>query len=256
MPFQSKEIQNKAKETCLERYQVDNPFKSREIQEKIKNKNLKNIGVENPFFSDKIQATIQEKILSIYGGMGAASEMIKEKMRETNLEKYGIENTWQLPYVQSNECWQKRNATLRKTGNHSNLETYFEEKLQILGYVKNKDYLVQYKEKRYPYHCDFYLLDKDLFVEINGWWSHGKHWFDSNNQNDIEIIQEWKQKSDDNQYSRAIIGWTVSDVEKRETARKSELNYVVLWNKQDIDDWFNLNCPLGQDWREERTWKK
>lgn len=41
----------------------------------------------------------------------------------------------------------------------------------ILGFLKNEypDTIYQYKEKRYPFKCDFYIPSKDLFIEYNGY---------------------------------------------------------------------------------------
>jgi len=59
----------KMKETCFEKYGVENTSKIKEIQDKWKQTNLERYGVENVF----------------------QSEEIKEKIKNTNLEKYGVE---------------------------------------------------------------------------------------------------------------------------------------------------------------------
>lgn len=30
--------------------------------------------------------------------------------------------------------------------------------------------------------------------------------------------------------------WSIGDIEKRETAKKNKLNYIVLWNVKDIEN--------------------
>ena len=45
-------------------------------------------------------------------------------------------------------------------------------------------------------------------------------------------------------------------MKKREIAKENKLNYIVLWDKKDIEDWFKLNCPIGQDWKYEYTWRE
>lgn len=58
----------------------------------------------------------------------------------------------------------------------------------------------QYKEKRYPFCCDFYIKTFDLFIEINGNWTHGPHPFNDNNKEDLTLLEEWKSKSISSKY--------------------------------------------------------
>lgn len=50
--------------------------------------------------------------------------------------------------------------------------------------------------------------------------------------------------------------FTKSDVEKRECARKNNLNYVTLWDSDgmDADLWFAMGMPIGKDWAREYSW--
>lgn len=64
----------KAKQTCIIKYGVENPLKSTKIRNKIKNTCIEKYGVENPF---------------------AAKEII-EKIENTNLERYGVKNIFEL----------------------------------------------------------------------------------------------------------------------------------------------------------------
>ena len=84
------------------------------------------------------------------------------------------------------------------------------------------------KDSRYPYHIDFYLPDYDLFIEIQGHWSHGKHPFDETNLNDIETLKLWKEKQSPF-YKSAINVWTQRDVEKRNTAKKNKIKYLEIF---------------------------
>lgn len=95
-------------------------------------------------------------------------------------------------------------------------------------------------DPRYPYFCDFYLPKTDTFIELHGFWMHGKHWFDSNNLDDLNMLNSWIAKSKTRPiYKEAIKCWTEIDVKKRECAIKNNLNYIVLWTKQDIDNWID-----------------
>lgn len=61
----------------------------------------------------------------------------------------------------------------------------------------------QYRSERYPYKCDFYIKSRDIFIELNAYWMHGGHWFDINNEADVEKLQDWIDKSNES-YERAI----------------------------------------------------
>lgn len=95
----------------------------------------------------------------------------------------------------------------------------------------NKTIYRQYKDKkRYPYYCDFYVKEDDLFIEVNAHWTHGGHPFNANNQEDINKLNEWKEKAKTSKfYQTAIEVWTIRDVEKQECAKRNKLNYQVIY---------------------------
>ena len=105
----------------------------------------------------------------------------------------------------------------------------------MLGYKKDIDYFVQYRSADYPFMCDFYLVKKDMYIEINGYWMHNTHPFNELSINDLATLNKWTKKaSSSSQYKYAIYVWTKSDPEKRKYGQK--LNYVELWNMNDIDN--------------------
>lgn len=69
----STETRDKLKQTCIEKYGVDNAAKSNVVQDKMKATCLERYGATNVYASD-------------YG---------KEKIKKTNLERYGVENPQQ-----------------------------------------------------------------------------------------------------------------------------------------------------------------
>ena len=94
----------------------------------------------------------------------------------------------------------------------------------------NKTIYRQYKDDRYPFYCDFYIVEDDLFIELNAHWTHGGHSFDKNNEDDIKKLNEWKEKSKTSKfYENAIIVWTQRDVEKQRVAKENKLNYKVIY---------------------------
>ena len=147
-------------------------------------------------------------------------------------ENYGVESAWCLPKVQSAEAWSRRHDTLKVNGNQSKLEVYLEQRLDDL----NIEYIPQYGDERYPYHCDIYIPKTDTFIEINGYWTHNTHFFDPNSEADINQLEVWKERAKTSKhFATAIRVWTELDIQKRNCAIKNNLNYIVLRNIKDID---------------------
>lgn len=100
---------------------------------------------------------------------------------------------------------------------------------------KTKTIYRQYKDlKRYPYYCDFYIVEDDLFIELNYHWTHGEKPYDPNDLECQKQLAQWQEKAKTSQfYKQAIETWTIRDVEKRKCAIKNHLNYKVLY-KSDL----------------------
>lgn len=117
------------------------------------------------------------------------------------------------------------------------------------GVVRN------YSCSRYRLPCGFYVPSRDLFVEYNGDWSHGGHWYDPDDREDRERLWDWEAKgASDPAYGDAAGTWASADCIKRMDAGRNGLNYVVLWSPDllDLKVWEALGFPDGRDW--ERPW--
>ena len=128
----------------------------------------------------------------------------------------------------SKEIQNKMNKT--KLKNKSFNISKQEEKIYL--YLKEKFQIVkrQYFDKlRYPYNCDFYIPDLDLFIECNFHWTHGLHPFNVNSIEDINMLNKWRNKNT-NYYNNAIKTWTKRDVEKRNKAIENKLNFKEFYN--------------------------
>jgi hypothetical protein len=89
------------KNTCLEKYGVENVVQKLEVKNKIKNTCIQKYGVETSFQSDKVKNKIKSKMIKLYGVENPnQSEVIKNKIRLTNLQKYGV--------VYSSQCKENR----------------------------------------------------------------------------------------------------------------------------------------------------
>ena len=91
----TKNKSNKAKQTCMEKFGVENPMHSSEIVKKQENTMQERYGVTNPFLSSDIQLKAQETQRKLYGGLGLGSKIIAKKIKKTCLEEYGVEHAMQ-----------------------------------------------------------------------------------------------------------------------------------------------------------------
>ena len=239
-------IIEKRRETNLENFDAEWYFQSDEYKNKykdfewvenklkqIKKSNLEKFGVEWYFQSDECKNILKEK----YNDFEWIENKL-EQVKRSNLEKFDTE--W---YFQSDECrrileekyknyeWvqsikEKRYNTLKKnnTFNTSKIEEQLKSYLNSLGV----NYEHQYTSDQYPFNCDFYFPDKDLYVEIQGSWTHGHHPF-LGSEEDQQLLEKWKLKNTD-YYNAAIDTWTRRDVKKREIAKQNNLNYLEIFS--------------------------
>lgn len=173
----------------------------------------------------------------------------KEKEKKTNKKRLETRSKWSneeknihhnnCSYGQlkrSKESWNDsikkclNTKKKNKTTSSSKLEKNFENYL----INSNISFEKQYMSKSYPFACDFYIVDKNLYVEIQGNWTHGPHPFDKNNKEDINILNNWKEKNTP-YYLSAIKNWTINDPYKREVAKNNKLNFIEIFT-QNVDD--------------------
>ena len=232
------------KQGMLDKYGVDNPFKLDSFQQVAVETRKEKYGAEYTLASGSALRDAARQTFAEHMQDDVFRKKLNEKKCATNTALYGVPYVVQSPVFQA-----KMNAAKHKNGtfNSSNIE----ECIKALDVFKS-----QYKKDvRYPYLCDFYDKDKDLFIEVNASWTHNFHWYDADS--DAVIVNAWKKKSDDSQYYvSALKIFTKSDVEKRECARKNNLNYVTLWDSDgmDADLWLAMGMPIGQDWEREYSW--
>ena len=209
---------------------------------------------EDPLYYKKIAEkgynTLLQKELENPGYIKAKTEKMKITLQEhmqENPEKY------KAAYTKGVE---KGLHTKSLQGTNSKPEEYFYN--ELLKIFKKEDIFRNYnKDSRYPFNCDFYIKSKDLFIELNLFWTHGEHWFNKNNPKDIKLLTKLKEKETSSTFIQSAIDiWTNKDVIKRETAKNNNLNYVTIWTVPEIDLYISLNCPNGKDWEKEISWIK
>lgn len=194
----------KVKATCLEKYGVDSALKVQEFKDKKYSTTLARYGKRN--FNNRIKA------------------------RATAIDRYGTDNLAAVAEIQA-----KQYATKRKncTFNTSSQEEYYYTKLcEKYG---SDDVIRQYKDKRYPFLCDFYIKSLDLFIELNINWTHGGHPFNSESQSDNETLLKWQEKAKTSKYyQNAITTWTIRDVAKITIAKANKLNYITYYKEEEL----------------------
>lgn len=167
------------------------------------------------------------------------TESYRQKIESTCLERYGVKNTYNRPEIKakanSKEAITKRINTMRKNNTFysSKPEDEFYEYLLTQFDVVYRQYN---KDPRYPFACDFYIPQYDLFIECNFHWSHNDHFYDENNELDVQLLNKWKNKHS-RYYDIAIHTWSIKDVLKKQYGDK--INYLVLWNQDTMIDDFN-----------------
>lgn len=276
-PMQSDMVKNKQRHTNIEKYGSPCALQNQEVHAKSVQTMVKKYGVTNPMYNEtlkrKLVATNIERYgspcslqnkdarnkaietnLSVYGTKHPMQNShVKEKAAHTNMKRYGCRYT-----MQNEKVKQKSYQTKRERGTFNSSKPEEDLYVALVNQFGKDDVLQQYNlDERYPFNCDFYIKSRDMFIELNGYWSHGGHWFDKQNPCDINNLDKWSKLSSEHPlYASCIKTWINSDVKKRNTACTNNLNYVVFWNPS-LDDamlWFKMGCPDGHDYDTEYSW--
>ena len=148
-----KNTRDKIKNTCLEKYGVDNAAKAKDIQSKMKNTCLKKYGTKNIF----------------------SSEIGKKKIKETLLKKYGVENP-----QQNNEIKKKTKETLLKkygiTCGFQKCKKYNVSKgeLELFYFIKSIKPTAIHNDRKniFPLELDIFLEENNIGIEYDGEYWH------------------------------------------------------------------------------------
>jgi len=106
-PLRCDTFKDKSKETNLKRYGVEYGAQCKEVQEKMKNTCFEKYGVNHVSKTDKFKQKIKDTVLERYGVEHySKTDEYKEKMKHTILERYGVEH-----YSKTNEFIDKCKTT-------------------------------------------------------------------------------------------------------------------------------------------------
>lgn len=230
---QTDEYKDRVKQICLEKYGVDHYTKSKEYRDRLKD------------FKEKYKQTCLEKYGTEYYEQSDVYkkkfDKILAKRKETFKKKYGVESYSESAEYKArlSEIQEKRYQTQKRnqTFNSSKPEKLAHEMLQ----QKFSKVMSQYKSALYPFKCDFYIPEKDLYVECHFGFFHNGKPFDKNNIEHLKELEDIKSKvtkfSRNNKYKQLIYTWTDLDVRKLETFKKNKLNYKIFYTLDEFKDW-------------------
>lgn len=156
---------------------------------------------------------------------------------------------WQRPdaHVRGEGHFSRRSMKIHQTKKKNNSYRISRPEQEVYELLVAKfgkdDVMSQYRSEVYPFACDFYIVSLDLYIELNAFWTHGGHWFDSSDPKDREELLriEKQRRLGKRLYDSYLHTWTVSDVLKRETAERMQLNYLVFWDNDlsDFHIWYD-----------------
>ena len=224
---------------CLERYGVTNAGGIPETLEKIKNVLKEKYGNECYFktndYKIKFNKYLKENnITNVF-----QREDVKEKIKQTNLKRYGVEHNMQnSDIVNKGFKTKKFKNSFKKSKEEDKVYQLLKEKFNTIER--------QYRSKLYPFHCDFYIPELDLYIEYQGYWTHGWHLnkpygpFNTLKNEHCELLSKWQEKAKNHKsYANAIRVWTVSNPLKRQTAKDNGLNWLEFWTFDEFTEWYN-----------------
>lgn len=221
--------------------------------------------------------------MAVYGGMGLAGEATKCKAQRTNILRYGGANPMDSDVVRANlarmncakyggvspfsdskvrskDMRKKRPdlfaamAEYKRNGFASDISCESTAEFIAFKLLVSRfgmaDIYCQYGlhpyDARYPYNCDFYIKSLDLFIELHFYYTHGWHWFDASNHDDVLRVKHLLNTGRA-QNLNAVKVWTDLDLKKRAQAASSGIKYLVFWGERhgnpvdslwDFDKWF------------------
>lgn len=213
------------------------------VQNKTRQQIAKECKVSDAFVKKKLRQFNIKKPVELYHqntvkGCKDLQKQIVTKRSKTMLKRYGVEH-----YTVSEDFIEKARNTLDKNKTWTTSKS--EDKVYNELLKKFPKTLRQYSSKEYPFNCDFYVPELNLYIEYQGTWSHGRRVFNPNDLDCINTLNKWKdrlkQLGPHSRYADAIKVWTVRDPLKRKTAKDNNLNWIEFFSMKEFKEWYNAN---------------
>lgn len=165
------------------------------------------------------------------------------------LVKYNIDNAKHKAYVDKHSRLAGKTPEEKRVA----LEKGYQTKIENDSYKKSKaedaygDSLEQifgkndverqyYKDSRYPFSCDFYIKSKDLFIEYQGYYTHGIEPYDELNPKHWDYVDYLESTA------KGAGTFTVSDPAKIEKAKQTGITLLLVYPR--YDTWLVKNGQL------------
>jgi hypothetical protein len=186
--MQSNEVKYKGKQTCLDKYGVENPMQSNEVKEKGKQTCIEKYGVEHPMLSVEVKDKIKQTCLDKYGvEYSLQSVGVREKGKQTCIEKYGVEHPMQVADIfdKAVKNSYKHKIFTFPCGETRYVQGYEPFALQVLvenGYIA-EDIVTErtsvpeiwyYNGNECRYYPDIYIPSEKRIIEVKSIWTYKK----------------------------------------------------------------------------------
>ena len=236
IPSQNEIFKEKFRNTMVSRYGVEHALQNKVILNRAKETSEKNYGVFPTMKNDDVKKLVKVTNIEKYGGPApSCNSLVSEKIKKTNLERYGVESFLgssefkKLRDEHKTEWVEKSRNALLASGNinKSMPEKVMGELLkEIFG---NENVLSQFRSEDYPFFCDFYLKNENLYIEYQGTYFHNYCLYDK--ERDRDKVEKLKEMANENHpsYKRIIDAWTIVDVKKFEKAKENSLNMLFIY---------------------------
>lgn len=236
-------VRKKFEKTMLLKYGVKNALENKEILKKATNTLIEHYGVTSPAKNEEIKRKIIETNFKRYGNVApACSEFVIKKIRQTVKERYGADSFFESDKYKelrknNEKIWTERaiNSAIKNGTRYSSVP---EKKMyELLCVIFGADDIIrQYKSDKYPFLCDFYLKEEDIYIEYNGTYFHGNCLYNEARDRDKFLKYIEKCTEEHPSYKRIFDVWVNGDVKKYNTAKDNKLNFIFFYKFWD-EDW-------------------
>ena len=179
--FQSEEVKEKNRDTCMQNYGVPYVLQSEEVKEKSRDTCMQNYGVPYASQSEEFKQKYKETCIEKYGVENVSqSPEIKDKKIDTSMKNYGVpypmQNAEIAEKAMTNSCkYKKYKLPSGKLINYQGYENFaieyfinsgISEENIISDRTSVPEVWYEYEGKRKKYYVDIFIPDQNLYVEV------------------------------------------------------------------------------------------
>ena len=244
--FSNPEVREKSKQKFQEKYKKNSYVETDEFQELNRDPIYIKIRTEKQYKTKEKNGTLPGNPISVAKFKESMSKKTEEdwKIIAKKQQDTKIKNGTTSGSIKVRKKVYETNKLRGNYGNRSKSEK------RCFAKVKEKFQNAEhsyYDEKRYPFNCDIYIPNLDLFIECHFGEFHYKEPFDKNNLKHIErlnILKENEQRllkegNKNTRYTGMIRTWTITDPLKLKTFQDNHLNYKIFYTEKEFNEWFD-----------------